>query len=131
MIPKVQCPMNMGQLRPISLCNSVYKVLAKVLVNRLQRFLPEIISNSQSAFVGGRMISDNIILVQEALHYMKNQRYGGNRSVAMKLDMSKAYDRVEWGFVEAIMHKMGFSGVWIGWIMGCISSVSYSILLPN
>ncbi|KAF7151111.1 hypothetical protein RHSIM_Rhsim02G0142900 [Rhododendron simsii] len=109
LIPKVQCPMNMGHLRPISLCNSVYKILSKVLVNRLQRFLPEIISESQSAFVGGRLISDNIIVVQEAVHHMKSCRSGSNRSVALKLDISKAYDRVEWGFLEAIMRKMGFA----------------------
>ncbi|KAF7147810.1 hypothetical protein RHSIM_Rhsim03G0079300 [Rhododendron simsii] len=131
LIPKVQCPMNMGHLRPISLCNSVYKILSRVLVNRLQRFLPKIISESQSAFVGGRLISDNIIVVQEAVHYMKSCRNGSNRSVALKLDMSKAYDRVEWGFLEAIMRKMGFTEVWIRWIMGCISSVSYSLLLDG
>lgn len=106
LIPNVQCPMNMGQLRPISLCNSVYKVLFKVFVNRLQRFLPSIISEIQCAFVSGHFISNNTILAHEALHFMKNCRYGNNRSVALKLDMSKAYDRVEWGFLEAIMRKM-------------------------
>ncbi|KAF7152275.1 hypothetical protein RHSIM_Rhsim01G0011900 [Rhododendron simsii] len=100
-----------------SYCHSVYKVMSKVFVNRLQRFLPEIISDSQCAFVRGRVISDNTILVQEVLHYMKNCRYGNNRSVALKLDMSKAYDRVEWGFMEAIMRKMGFDEIWIKWIM--------------
>ncbi|KAH7863624.1 hypothetical protein Vadar_020021 [Vaccinium darrowii] len=74
LIPKVQCPMNMGQLRPISLCNSVYKVLSKVFVNRLRRFLPQIVGESQCAFVSGRLISDNTILAQEALHFMKNCR---------------------------------------------------------
>lgn len=77
-------------------------------MNCLQWFLPAIVSESQCAFVGGRLISDNTILVQEALHFMKNCRYGSNRSVALKFDMSKAYDRVEWGFLEAIMRKMGF-----------------------
>lgn len=60
---------------------------------------------------------------------MKNCHYGQNRSVALKLDMRKAYNRVEWSFLEAIMRKMGFADVWIKWIMGCVSSVSYSLLL--
>ncbi|KAF7146173.1 hypothetical protein RHSIM_Rhsim04G0061100 [Rhododendron simsii] len=96
-----------------------------------KRILQEIISESQSAFVGGRLISDNIFVVQEAVHYMKSCRNWSNQSVALKLDMSKAYDRVEWGFLEAIMRKMGFAEVWIRWIMGCISSVSYSLLLDG
>lgn len=107
LIPEVKCLMNMGQLRPISLCNSVYKVLSKVFVNRLQRFLPNIISESQCTFVVGQMISYNTILAQEALHYMKNCRYGPNRTAVLKLDICKAYDRVEWGFLEAIMRKAG------------------------
>lgn len=131
MIPKVQCPTNMTQLRPISLCNVAYKILAKVLANRLSHILPSVISPNQSAFVAGRVITDNIIIGQEIFHFLKNQRYGRKHNVAIKLDMSKAYDRVEWIFLELIMAKMGFCQRWISWMKECMASVSYSFLLDG
>lgn len=68
MVPKVKCPMNMTQLRPVSLCNVVYKILSKVLANRPCTVLPTIISESQGALVTGRYIMDNILIGQEVLH---------------------------------------------------------------
>lgn len=109
LIPEVQCPTNMTQLQPISLCNVAYKILAKVLANRLSCVLLAIISPNQSAFMAGRVIADNILIGQEVFHFIKNQRYGRKHNVAIKLDMRKAYDRVEWIFLEQIMAKMGFS----------------------
>lgn len=98
LIPKVKCPMNMSQLRPISLCNVSYKIIAKVLASRLRLVLPDVISENQSAFVLGRQITDNILMAHEVMHSLKGRRAGKNYSMAIKLDMSKAYDRVEWGF---------------------------------
>lgn len=130
LIPKVKCPVNMGQLRPISLCNVTYKVIAKVLANRLSLYLPNIVSENQGAFVAGRLIHDNVILGQEVIHHLKSKRKGGRHEMAVKLDMCKAYDRVEWRFIEVVMHhRLGFSDLWIRWIMECISSVSYSVLI--
>ena len=86
----------------------LYKIISKVLANRLKRILPDIISPSQSAFVPGRMITNNVLLAYELTHYLKQRRKRECGVAAIKLDMSKAYDRVEWNFLRKMMMKMGF-----------------------
>jgi hypothetical protein len=126
MIPKVDNPDKVSQFRPISLCNVVYKVISKMLGARLKNYLSEIISDHQSAFVPGRLISDNILLAYESIHTMKNKK-GKKGLCAVKLDMHKAYDRVEWRYLEKIMLKLGFARRWVDMIMACVSSVEYNI----
>nr|XP_028952454.1 uncharacterized protein LOC114822290 [Malus domestica] len=103
--------------------------MAKVLTNRLKLILPHVISPPQSVFVLGRLISDNYLVAAEVAHYMHKRSSGVHGFMALKLDISKAYDRVEWKFLEAMMHRMGFSNRWIRTIMLCITTVTYSFKL--
>jgi hypothetical protein len=128
MIPKVASPEEMGQFRPISLCNVVYKIASKVAANRLKKVLPEVISEEQSAFVPGRLFTDNIIIAYECLHFMKRNRAKKHRTYALKLDMKKVYDRVEWSYLKAIMLKLGFSDRWVALVMRLVTIVSFSVL---
>ncbi|XP_019183955.1 PREDICTED: uncharacterized protein LOC109178858 [Ipomoea nil] len=100
-------PEKVSDLRPIALCNVVYKVLAMMLANRLKDLLGHVVSQSQSAFVPERLLTDNIIVAGEVGHYLCRKVSGDLGWVALKLDMAKAYDRMEWGFLEGIMEAVG------------------------
>lgn len=82
LIPKVDCPRMMSQFRPISICNVAYKIISKVITNKLKRVLPKVISKNQSAFVTGRRVSNNILVVHELLHTMKHGDEEGTRNMA-------------------------------------------------
>jgi hypothetical protein len=127
LIPKVDNPKKMSDLRPISLCNVIYKVVSKCLVNRLRPVLEDIISEEQSAFVPGRLITDNAPLAFECLHHIHTGKNSDNNYCAYKLDLSKEYDGVDWGFLRQIMEKLGFDHRWVDWIMTCVTTVRYSI----
>ena len=108
LIPKVKNLEYISQYQPISLSNVLYRVYSKVLANRLKKMLPNIVSEHQSAFMTDRLISNNIMIAFETLHYMRNHSIGSTGFMALELDMSKAYDRVEWLYMEKLMKKMGF-----------------------
>jgi hypothetical protein len=126
LIPKVSNPQELSQYRAISLCNVLYKICSKTMENRLRVILDDIISEEQSAFVPGRLITDNVLIAYECCHYLRNMK-GKSGSCAIKLDMMKAYDRVEWDYLRVILEKMGFSEMWISLIMKCVLSVSFSV----
>ena len=100
--------------------------MAKVLTNKLKIILPRIIAPTQSAFIPRRLISDKYLVATEVAHYMHERSSGSNGLMELKLDISKAYDHVEWRFLEAMMSHMGFSNKWISMIMLCVITVTYS-----
>ena len=129
LIPKVKNPEYVSQYRPICLSNVFLRVFSKVLVNRLKRIMPQLISDHQSAFMVDRLILDNTMVAFETLHYMRNHSSGNTGYMALKLDMSKAYDRVEWLYMEKLMRKMGFAEAWVKLMMMSISSATYSVFI--
>ncbi|CAM8885253.1 unnamed protein product [Rhodiola kirilowii] len=131
LVPKVRKVERVEDLRPISLCNVVMKLITKVLANRLKVLLPQIISFSQSAFIGGRQITDNILLAHEISHSMQCKNKLKTGYMSLKLDMSKAYDRIEWKFLEKMMLSLGFSDCWVRKIMLCVETVTYRVKIND
>ena len=127
LIPKIEQPLELKDYRPISLCNVVYKVVSKCLVNRLRPVLDEVVSEEQSAFIQGRMITDNALLAFECFHAIQKNKVANKAACVYKLDLSKAYDRVDWRFLEMAMKRLGFAHRWVRWIISCVTSVRYSI----
>nr|XP_025605294.1 uncharacterized protein LOC112696649 [Arachis hypogaea] len=95
LIPKTKNPESLNELRPISCCNFIYKIISRIIVLRLKKWMEAIVSPTQSTFVGGRLIQDNVVIVQEVYHSLNRKGKGGSNSLAIKLDMNKAYDRLE------------------------------------
>ena len=116
------------ELSCVSLSNVLYKIISKMLANRMKLVLDLIISDSQSAFIPGRAITDKVIISVEIIHFLKRKRQGKYRVIALKIDMCKAYDRIEWSFLQAMMIKLGFDVKWVELIMRCVSTVQYNVL---
>lgn len=129
LIPKVKTPEDMSQLRPISLCNVLYKIASKVIANRLKPILQHIISRQQSAFIPGCQISDNTMVAMELSHFIFKRCRGKKGFLSLKLDMNKAYDRIEWEYLRNVLLRLGFCREWTKLIMTCVSTVSYVFLV--
>lgn len=127
LIPKTEAPQRVTQFRPIGLCNSIYKMVTKVIVNRLKPILPSLISPTQCSFVPKRQITDNVIIVQEMLHTMRKKQ-GVTGSMSIKIDFEKAYDRLRWSFIRHALLELRIPQVMLEVIMHCICSTSLQIL---
>ena len=129
LVPKIAYPNEVTHFRPISLCNVVYKVMSELLVNRLKPIMDSLITPYQNASIQGKNISDDILLAHEILNVLRKKKGRKFSFGALKIDMSKAYDRVNSNFLKAVLSVMKFDSKWINWIMKCVSSVSYTLLV--
>ena len=127
-IPKKNDPQYITEFCPISLSNIVSWIISKVLENQIKSVLPNVISDALSAFIPDRLIIDNTTIAFEMLYHMRNQRKGKTGHMAVKLDIRKVYDRVEWEFLRWIMMKIGLPEQWVNLAMEIVQTASYSIL---
>jgi hypothetical protein len=118
LIPKEKGAQSFSRFHPISLCNTGYKIITKVIANRIKKVLPKIIPENQGDFIQGRQIQDNIILMQEAIHSSCQRK---DKGMLVKLDLANAFDRVRLNFLFAMMLKMGFHPQLVRWIRACIA----------
>lgn len=127
LIPNVDRPETMKQFRPISLCNVIYKIISKVLVMRMQKFIFRLINPLQASFIPGHHASDNILIAHEMVHSIRASKAvkGG---MLVKLDLEKAYDKVVWPFLLDTLHLFQFPNIIIKLIYSCISSTSLAVL---
>eukprot|EP00253_Pinus_taeda_P021309 PITA_21309 len=118
LIPKEKGANNFNRFRPISLCNIGYKLITKVIANRLRHILPKVIRENQGGFIHGRHLVDNFTLVQEAIISSQQRK---EQVMAIKLDLANAFDRVNHSFLLNVLKKFGFGARFINWIWACIS----------
>jgi len=123
LIPKISKPDKITNLEPNALCNVLYKILAKTLVNRIKPLLQKLISKAQCVFVLSRLISDNLLHAYESQHYINRKNQGKSKVVGMNLNMSKTYDRVSWDMVKWELRRLGFNNEFVGMTSGCIRFV--------
>ncbi|GJY25246.1 RNA-directed DNA polymerase, eukaryota, reverse transcriptase zinc-binding domain protein [Tanacetum coccineum] len=126
LIPKIPDANLVKDFRPISLIGSIYKIIAKILTNRLVKVLGDIVSNVQSAFIKGRQILDGPFILNEVLQWCKSKK---KQSLIFKVDFEKAFDSVRWDFLDDVLRKFGFGNKWCEWIQKCLKSSRGSILI--
>ncbi|XP_042038361.1 uncharacterized protein LOC121784262 [Salvia splendens] len=131
LLPKKANPETWAEYRPISLCNVTNKIITKILTARLAPLLPLVLAPNQSGFVKGRLLCDNVLLAKEMIHDIgrKILKRAPSPNLALKLDMAKAYDRVQWPFLLMVLERMGFPSGWVSMIRRCISSCWFSVLV--
>jgi len=126
LISKVDSPHKLNDFCPISLVGNLYKILAKLLANRLHMVIDSVILETQSAFVKNRQILDGILIANEAVdeaHKLKKDL------MLFKVDFEKAYDSVDWGYLDAVLGRMSFSVLWRNWIRECVGTTTTSVLV--
>ena len=126
LVPKVRDPTYLEQYRPISLVGVMYKVISKVLAERIKKVLAAIIDECQSAFLKDRVILDSVLMANEVIEELRRRRTSG---LCFKVDFEKAYDSVRWEFLYDMLHRLGFHWKWIMWVKGCLTSASVSVLV--
>ena len=126
LVPKVDDPLTISDFRPISLIGCQYKIIAKVLANRLAQVIPSVVGDVQMAFIKGRHIIDGPLLVNEIISWAKKHK---KKLLLLKVDFEKAFDSLSWSFLQSIMAQMGFGEKWRKWIHSCLNSAFASVLI--
>ncbi|GJY02513.1 RNA-directed DNA polymerase, eukaryota [Tanacetum coccineum] len=126
LIPKSQEAKMVKEFRPISLIGSMYKIITKVLANRLSLVISELVSDVQSAFVSNRHILDGPFILNELLSWCKHKK---SKALIFKIDFEKAFDSVRWDYLDVVLANFGFGLKWRSWIQGCLNSAMGSILV--
>ncbi|GLT88308.1 hypothetical protein SLE2022_063410 [Rubroshorea leprosula] len=126
LIPKKENPQGLAEYRPISLIGCMYKILAKILANRLSKVLNGLIGEQQSAFIGGRQLVDGVVIANETIDEIGKKKLS---CFLFKADFEKAYDNVSWEFLDYMLERMNFGLVWRGWIRECLQTNSASVLI--
>lgn len=128
LIPKVQGPVQVSDFCPISVCNLLYKVISKLLAKRMQPLMADLISKAQTAFIPGREISENVILLREIIHSFKRP-FNNDDQFVLKADLPKAFDRVNWDYLFYLLSLYGFPVRFCTWVKACVTSAKFTILL--
>lgn len=126
LIPKKRNPVQISDYRPISLIGCIYKVISEVLTNRIKKFIGMVISEPQSAFISDRQILDGILIANEIVDEARSRK---KEVIMFKVDFEKAYDSVDWNFLDFVMLKMGFHDKWRRWIIECLKTSYVSVLV--
>jgi hypothetical protein len=126
LIPKIDSPQRLNDFRPISLVGSLYKILAKVLANRLRLVIGSVISEAQTAFVKSRQILDGVLIANEVVDEARRSK---KELLLFKVDFEKAYDSVDWDYLDDVMGKMAFPALWRKWIRECVRTATASVLV--
>ncbi|KAL7614622.1 hypothetical protein Lser_V15G08580 [Lactuca serriola] len=126
LIPKIHDPLNLCDYRPISLIGCMYKVIAKLLAIRLKMVIGEVVDETQSTYIQGRHIHDGPLIINEIICWAKQKK---KKMFLFKIDFEKAFDSINWGFLDSVMEQMNFGCKWRRWISSCLSSSKASVLV--